>query len=133
MRIVADTSAWIALIRGDGTVAESFLAHAISSHQILVPDLIRYEILRGMQNEAQAKKFTKTLDKFESVVVGGVRLATIAAANYRKLRAKSITVRGSIDLLIGTWCIENEIPVLHQDRDYDFIEKQLGLRIWRGE
>ncbi len=86
-----------------------------------------------MQNEEQAKKFTKTLDKFESVVVGGVRLATIAAANYRKLRAKSITVRGSIDLLIGTWCIENEIPVLHQDRDYDFIEKQLGLRIWRGE
>lgn len=133
MRIVADTSAWIALIRGDGTVAESLLANAITSHQILVPDLIRYEILRCMQNEEQAKKFTKTLDKFESVVVGGVRLATIAAANYRKLRAKSITVRGSIDLLIGTWCIENEIPVLHQDRDYDFIEKQLGLRIWRGE
>jgi predicted nucleic acid-binding protein len=133
LRIIADTSAWVALIRGDGTVAESLLANAISSHQILVPDLVRYEILRGMQNEEQAKKFMRTLDKFESVVVGGVRLATIAAANYRKLRAKSITVRGSIDLLIATWCIENEIPVLHQDRDYGFIEKQLGLRVWRGE
>ncbi len=73
------------------------------------------------------------LDNFGSTVVGGVRLATIAAANYRKLRAKSITIRGSVDLLIATWCIENEIPILHDDRDYGFIEKQMGFRVWRGE
>lgn len=133
MRIVADTSAWIALIRGDGTEAESVLARAIISHQILVPDLVRYEILRGMQNESQARKFIQTLDRFESVMLGGVRLATIAAANYRKLRTRAITIRGSIDLLIATWCIENQVPVLHQDRDYGVIEKQLGLRVWRGE
>jgi predicted nucleic acid-binding protein len=133
VRIVADTSAWVALVRGDGTMAEALLANAISSHQVLVPDLVRYEILRGMQNEEQAKKFTRTLDKFESIAVGGVHLASLAAANYRNLRAKSITVRGSIDLLIATWCIENETPILHQDRDYGFIENHLGLRVWRGE
>ena len=133
MRIVADTSAWIALIRGDGTAAESVLARAITSHQILVPDLVRYEILRGMPNESQARKFIQTLDRFESVMLGGVQLATIAASNYRKLRTRAITIRGSIDLLIATWCIENHIPVLHQDRDYGVIEKHLGLRVWRGE
>jgi hypothetical protein len=35
--------------------------------------------------------------------------------------------------LIATWCIENEIPNLHQDRYYGFIEKHLGLCMWRGE
>jgi predicted nucleic acid-binding protein len=59
--------------------------------------------------------------------------ATIAVANYRVLRGQSITIRGSIELLIATWCIENEIPNLHQDRYYGFIEKHLGLCMWRGE
>ena len=133
MKIVADTSAWISLIRGNGTAADVLLASAITRHQILVPDLVRYEILRGMLNEAQAKKFTLSLDRFEAVVLGGVQLATNAAANFRNLRAKGITIRGSIDLLIATWCIENQIPILHQDRDYGIIEKHFGLRVWRGE
>jgi predicted nucleic acid-binding protein len=49
------------------------------------------------------------------------------------LREKAHTVRGSIDLLIGTWCMENQLPLLHNDQDFDAMEQHLGLKVWRGQ
>jgi predicted nucleic acid-binding protein len=36
-------------------------------------------------------------------------------------------VRKTIDLLIGTWCIENRSPLLHDDRDFHPMARYLGL------
>ena len=44
-------------------------------------------------------------------------MAIQAAVNYRTLRALGITVRKTIDLLIGTFCIENGLPLLHADQE----------------
>ena len=30
--------------------------------------------------------------------------------------------------MIGTWCIEENVPLLHNDRDYHFMEQHLGLK-----
>jgi hypothetical protein len=56
-------------------------------------------------------------------------LAVQAAANYRLLREKGITVRKTIDLLIATFCIENNHVLLHADRDFDPIQTHLGLQV----
>ncbi len=52
-----------------------------------------------------------------------------AAAHYRKLRAKGITVRKTIDLLIGTFCIARNCRLLHADRDFDPMRDHLGLQV----
>lgn len=54
------------------------------------------------------------------------------AANYRTLRARGVTVRETIDLLIATWCIEHNVPLLHRDRDFDQFKAYLGLRAVRA-
>ncbi len=54
-----------------------------------------------------------------------------AAANYRRLRSLGITVRKTIDMLIGTFCIEHGYGLLHADRDYDPMERHLGLQVVR--
>ena len=41
---------------------------------------------------------------------------------------RGITVRKNIDLLIGTWCIENGRPLLHNDNDFLPMVRYLGLR-----
>jgi hypothetical protein len=46
------------------------------------------------------------------------------------LRAKGITVRGTIDLLIATWCIRDDVRPLHADRDFEGFETHLGLKRW---
>jgi predicted nucleic acid-binding protein len=48
--------------------------------------------------------------------------------NFRSLRRRGITVRKNIDLLIGTWCIENGRPLLHNDNDFLPMVRYLGLR-----
>ena len=43
------------------------------------------------------------------------------------LRRRGITVRKTIDLLIGTWCIHNRGPLLHNDADFRPMARYLGL------
>jgi predicted nucleic acid-binding protein len=56
-------------------------------------------------------------------------MAMASAENYRRLRAKGITVRKTIDCLIATFCIENGHVLLHRDRDFDSFEEHLGLQV----
>jgi predicted nucleic acid-binding protein len=57
-------------------------------------------------------------------------MAIAAAENYRRLRKRGVTVRKSVDVLIATWCIENDVELLHADRDFDAMEP-LGLKVVR--
>jgi len=57
----------------------------------------------------------------------GQELALKSAMNYRLLRRKGVTVRKTIDVMIGTFCIHHRLPLLHDDRDFDPMVKLLGL------
>jgi len=59
--------------------------------------------------------------------MAGEAIAVAAARNYRSLRRRGITIRKTIDLLIGTWCIESGRPLLHNDRDFHPMARHLGL------
>ena len=61
----------------------------------------------------------------------GANLARRAADNYRALRSLGGTVRRTIDLLIGTFCIVHGHALLHSDRDYGHMERHLGLHVVR--
>jgi predicted nucleic acid-binding protein len=127
--IVADTSVWIDYFRDALSPFARRLDSAILSGRIIVPDLILLEILRGMPNEHEAAKVERMLLGFEMIAVGGKDMARKAASNYRFLRTKGVKPRGSIDLLIATWCIEYNTPLLHKDRDFAMMEIHLGLPV----
>jgi predicted nucleic acid-binding protein len=52
-----------------------------------------------------------------------------AAANDRYLRGRGLTIRKTIDLLIGTFCIEHGHALLHADRDFEPMQLYLGLQV----
>ena len=56
-------------------------------------------------------------------------MALESAMNYRRLRRKGVTVRKTIDVMIGTFCIHYRLALLHDDRDFDPMVKYLGLEI----
>jgi predicted nucleic acid-binding protein len=66
---------------------------------------------------------------FEVVPMLDPDLAVRAAANYRHLRDRGITLRKTVDLIVGTFCIEKDHALLHNDRDYDPMAQHLGLRV----
>jgi predicted nucleic acid-binding protein len=61
----------------------------------------------------------------------GKEIAFRAADNFRTLRKNGITVRKTIDVIIATFCIENNLELIHNDRDFDPMEDLLGLRVKR--
>jgi len=126
--IVVDSSVWIELFRGAETDAVRRLTDAVDRNEIIVGDLILCEVLRGARDEAKAAEIAALMGAFPVVPMAGAEIAMRAAANFRQLRSLGSTVRSTIDLIIGTWCIDNDVPLLHTDRDFRPMERHLGLR-----
>jgi predicted nucleic acid-binding protein len=61
------------------------------------------------------------------VRIGGPAVYTIAVYDTHRVRRRGVTIRKTIDLLIGTWCIENRRPLLHNDSDFHPMARHLGL------
>jgi predicted nucleic acid-binding protein len=118
---------WIDLLNNIVTEPVARLRALIPTNPILVGDLILCEVLQGLRTEAQAKLVERSLARFEAVSLLDPDLAIKAAANYRFLRRQGITVRRTIDLIIGTFCVERGHALLHDDRDFEPMERLLGL------
>ncbi len=55
--------------------------------------------------------------------------AVEAARNYRMLRQRGITIRKTINMIIGTFCIQGGHALFHDDRDFDPMAHYLGLQL----
>jgi predicted nucleic acid-binding protein len=129
--IAVDTSVWIDHLNNVRTAHVERLRVLIDddNETIVVGDLVLCEVLQGLASEREAATVARVLRQFDVQRMGGEDIAIQAAANYRTLRALGITVRRTIDMLIGTFCIENGMPLLHADRDFGHMERHLGLAI----
>jgi predicted nucleic acid-binding protein len=124
-----DTSVWIDYFNGQENAATGKLDELLSSSIVTVGDLILAEVLQGFRSDADHRTARNLLMNLEVRVLGGVPLALQAADNFRALRAKGITVRKTVDCIIATYCMEHDIQLLHNDRDFDAFGKHLGLRV----
>jgi len=127
--ILVDTSAWIDYFRGLDAAHTDLLDRELSQNRIATGDLILAEFLQGFREESayeEAKGLMETLEYFDMV---GREVAMASAQNYRLLRREGVTVRKTIDVMIATFCIANDLELLHNDRDFDHIQRKLGLRV----
>ncbi len=126
--IVVDSSVWIDYFNGAPSAAAARLDGVLGKKRLLTGDLIIVEVLQGFRSDKEHAAARLVLERlpFESMV--GKDIAIAAAANYRALRKKGVAPRKTIDVLIATFCIENGHALLHADRDFDAIEKHLGLK-----
>jgi predicted nucleic acid-binding protein len=125
--IVVDSSVWIDFLNDRNSRQVRGLATLLGSEEIIVGDLMLCEILQGLDSEPAAAEVETLLRNFEIVPMAGDAIAIAAARNFRSLRRRGIAIRKTIDLLIGTWCIENDRPLLHNDRDFHLMARHLGL------
>ncbi len=126
--IVVDSTVWIDFFRGRATRETTTLRSLMGLGVILVGDLVLAEVLQGFPDERQAEAGRQTLERFAVEPMVGRDVAIAAAGNYRRLRSQGITIRRTIDLLIGTFCIERGHALLHHDRDFDPMAARLGLQ-----
>ncbi|MHB0896706.1 MAG: type II toxin-antitoxin system VapC family toxin [Spirochaetales bacterium] len=129
--IIADTSVWIDYVRGVESVQTDLLDYELLHDRVATGDIIIVEFLQGFREEKDLKIAKKIMDRLEYYDFLGKEMALIAAGNYRKLRKNGVTVRKTINVIIASFCIEKGFELLHNDRDFDPMEKYLGLKIKR--
>jgi predicted nucleic acid-binding protein len=127
--IVVDSSVWIAHLRDAATEPVRKLRTLARLTTLLVGDVILLEVLQGARNADDAITIEHALRQFEIVPMLSPELAVEAAANYRLLRSRGVTLRKTADLIIGTFCIEHGHALLHNDRDFDPMRQHLGLQV----
>lgn len=127
--ILVDSSVWIDYFNGRKTAQTDWLDSALGKAPIVIGDLILTEVLQGFQSDREFSIARDLLLRFPFMPMGGKELALESAMNYRRLRRKSVTVRKTIDVMIGTFCIHHRIALLHDDRDFDPMVKFLGLEV----
>jgi predicted nucleic acid-binding protein len=127
--ILVDTSVWIDYFNGVPSWQADALDSLLSEELVLIGDIILAEILQGFDLDPDFRKAREALQPLECIHLGGKQLAIKAATNFRFLRSKGVTIRKTVDMLIGTWCIESEVELLHNDKDFDRIARHLPLKV----
>ncbi|MFT3812646.1 MAG: PIN domain nuclease [Acidovorax sp.] len=130
--LVVDSSVWIDFFNARDSVARYELRRLLDdgNTRLVVPDLVLFEVLRGFREERALRQARLLLQTLSVELCGGEDLALAAAGHYRHLRARGITVRSAIDVMVAAFCIENDYLLLHNDRDYDALAAHRGLRVW---
>jgi predicted nucleic acid-binding protein len=131
--ILVDASVWIDYFRNAETPQVAILDSLFGRSRLAVGDLIAAEVLQGVRDPREFKQVKATLDAFAHIDLVGYALAVKASENYRLLRSKGITIRKTIDTLIATRCIEDNLTLLHADRDFLPFELHLGLKVATAE
>jgi len=127
--IAVDSSVWIANLHDSHSEPVRVLRSLFGRQALLVGDIVMLEVLQGARDEAHAVQLARDLNAFDVVPMLDERIAVQAARNYRLLRGKGVIIRKTVDLIIGTYCIEHGHTLLHDDRDFDPMHTHLGLQV----
>lgn len=127
--VIVDTSAWVEYFRGGVEHVVHKVDRSLGEQLVAIGDLVYCEVMQGIRlprERAKVSSLLLSLPKFDMV---GFTIAEKSASNYRLLRSKGVTVRKTIDVLIGTFCAEHGFQIIHHDSDFDKMAKHIGLDI----
>ncbi len=126
--IMVDSSVWIDYFNGTENSASFFLDGVLGTHNLVIGDLILTEVLQGFKADKDFNKAQSLMKAFEIHSLMSETLAIQSAKNFRFLRKRGLTVRKTIDVIIATYCIDKNIPLLHSDKDFIPFVKHLKLK-----
>jgi len=121
--MIADSSAWIQMLRGaDGTIGRRLEQALRRGDPVSMPDMVYQEVLQGASDARHFLRLQAQLDLVAPFVPEDPRgLASLAALLYARCRWQGITIRSPNDCLIAACAVTAGEPLLHADRDFDRI------------
>jgi predicted nucleic acid-binding protein len=123
--ILVDTSVLIGYLKGQSGPKIELFEKALSRGIPFGISAYTYqEILQGARDEKELEQLreylsTQTIYFFSELL----KAYDNAALLYFRLRRHGVTLRGIIDVLIALTAIENELFLLHDDRDFDLMAR----------
>ena len=131
--ILVDSSVWIDYFNGQSTPQVEILDNLLGAQPVAIGDLILAEVLQGFRQDSDyitAKRLLTSLTVFNLL---NSDLAIQSVDNFRALRKQGITIRKTIDVIIATFCIQENHALLFSDRDFMPFVQHLGLQAVRTQ
>ena len=121
--MIADTSAWVEFLRATGSRCDLRLRKAFRAEQtVWLPAVVLQELLQGARNPAQFTRLESQLGRRPALdAINPHHVAVDAAMLYARCRWQGVTVRSPNDCMVAALAIARDLPVLAQDRDFEFI------------
>ncbi|OGV06632.1 MAG: twitching motility protein PilT [Stygiobacter sp. RIFOXYC12_FULL_38_8] len=127
--ILVDSSVFIDYFNGINNWHTDELNALLGNELVITGDYILAEVLQGFRNDKDYKIAKEVMQSFPCFSICSEELAIKSAENFRYLRTKGITIGKTVDLIIGTFCIENDLELLHRDKDFELMGQYLNLKI----
>lgn len=125
-----DTSVWISVFRDRTGVVRQSLEAIINDESIFLNRFTQMELLQGCRDEREwtlLETYLQEQDYIESTPNTWVAAARI----YYDLQRQGLTVRSSIDCCIAQLAIEHQLILVHNDRDFETIQRVRSINCLR--
>jgi len=127
--IFLDSTVLIDYFNGIPSWQVEYLDSILGEEVLIIGDIVLAEVLQGFRNDNDYQSAKRILIEFPCYPICNKELAIKSAENFRTLRKQGITIRKTIDMIIATFCIENGLMLLHNDKDFDAMAENLKLRV----
>ena len=125
--MLIDTSVWISVFRSRGDQVRQQLETLIANREILLTRFTQLELLQGSLNEQEWTVLSTYLEVQDYVELRPSSWQA-AARIYYDLRRQGLTVRSPIDCCIAQAALENDLLLIHNDRDFETIAQVRSLQ-----
>ena len=127
-KVIVDTSAWIESFRPQSEKTFiNLVKDLIVKGRILIPGIIKTELLRGTKNKKEYNQLNDLLKGLEYLPVSDDFWEKLSLFSFRLFR-KGVTVPLT-DTYIALLGIENNASILHRDKHFDLIAEKVPLKI----
>lgn len=127
MMLLVDSTVWIDFLRGRITSQADYLTKALETEEdICICGPILTEVLQGIADENQFRKAKEFFGRLICLPLTEQSFI-LSAEIYRKARSHGHIIRKTIDCMIAACAISHNISLLHNDEDFNTIERYSKL------
>jgi len=129
--ILLDTSALIEFLNRTGSRHDKEIEYLLTNDaDVAIAEITLTEALQGIRNERDYHEVRAALMTLPILSLKSHDSYIKAADLYRICRAKGLTIRSTIDLLIAQTAIEHNAELIHNDRDFESIASASSLKLY---
>lgn len=125
--LLIDTSVWIGVFRDRSGQVRQQLETLIANREVILTRFTQLELLQGSLNEQEWNLLSTYLETQDYVEFTDQSWQA-AARIYFDLRRQGLTVRSPIDCCIAQVALENNLLLVHNDRDFEIIAQVRPLQ-----
>ena len=133
MNLIVDSSVWIDSFNPKikSTEKEILRQLIFNDYPIYLCPVIYQEVLQGIREDKIFEEIKYILQQYKMIEIDLMDVTNYAIGLYRHLRKKGITIRKSVDCLIASYAILENMYILHNDSDFTQIAKESKLQIYK--